>query len=216
MITTYDRDMNISSVSGTAAHPMAYAYNVSGNEFYAQTTKLTSTGGTLESTKDYTDFLGRQYKTVYAAPSTSPTLIRYFNNLGQMTNQIDPDTNSTIYVFNAKGETTHTIMDMNQNGAIDWNGPDRITFVTNDVVIDSGANMRRSRTYVWATNANTSVLISTAETSVDGLTNLQTVWNNGAAITSTNITVIIAVTGYQIVTSFAPDRSSLYDRYKPI
>ena len=108
-------------------------------------------------------------KTAYAAASGSPFAISYWNNKGQLTNQVDPDGVSQLYVLNPKGEAAYTITDSNRNYTIDYAGPDRISYATNDVVNNGTANVRRSRTYVWNTSANTSNLVSTAEASVDGL-----------------------------------------------
>src|SRR5205085_1657223 len=147
--------------------------------------KLASNGSdTSEWTKTYKDAAGRAYKTVYAAASGAPASVSYFNANGQLTNQIDPDGVSMLYGFNLKGEQTYTILDSNRNSTIDFSGADRITFVTNDVVADNSTNVRRTRTYVWSTSADSSNLVSTAETSVDGLQSWSTLWNNGIGITS--------------------------------
>src|SRR5438045_8132902 len=52
-----------------------------------------------------------------------------------------------------------------------------------DVVSDNGTNVRRVRTYAWSSSSSTPTLISTAETSVDGLKSWTTVWNNGTSLT---------------------------------
>ena len=100
-------------------------------------------------------------------------------------------------------------MDLNQDHVIDFSGSDRITMVTNDVVSDNGANVRRTQTYVWATNSSSSsVLARTDEISSDGLTSWHTIWNNGVALTTTNQTVFDAAHGIRIEKTLYPDGSS--------
>jgi RHS repeat-associated protein len=151
--------------------------------------------------------IGRPYKTVYAGASGNPVSISYYNVLGQMTNQVDPDGVSTLYAYNSKGEQTYTVIDSNRNYIIDFTGSDRITFVTNDVASDNGTTVRRTRTYVWATGADAATLTSTAETSVDGLQSWSTIWNIGTPVTSHSQTVYDAAHGYRYLTNTAPDGS---------
>ena len=210
-ITTYYQDGTALKVSGTAVNPTSYIYGAQSDggvqRAFTTTVKLDSNGGTNEWTKTYTDMLDRGYKTVYAAASGTPYSVSYYNLLGQLTNEVDPDGVSMIYEYNPKGEQVLQVLDMNQNYAIDYAGSDRITFTTNDVVVDNGVNVKRTRTYVWDTiGSDTSKLISTVETSADGLTTLQSTWNNGAALTSTNVTVYVGG-GNRYQTNLAPDGS---------
>jgi hypothetical protein len=49
------------------------------------------------------------------------------------------------------------------------------TLTTNDVVFDHAANVDRTEVFAWSTNGSAvSNLVSTRETSVDGLTNWST------------------------------------------
>ena len=167
---------------------MQYVYGADGGGSYVTQVKLTSTGGANEWTRTYTDMAGRAYKNVYAAALGAPSSISYYNQANQLTNQLDPDGVSTLYGYSSKGELAYTIIDSNRNYVVDWTGADRITLVTNDVTADNGANVRRSRTYVWSTSANSPTLISTVETSADGLQTWNTTWNNGIPATSHSVT----------------------------
>ena len=131
--------------------------------------------------------------------------ISYYNLKNQLTNQLDPDSVSTLYAYNPKGERTYTILDPS--------GADRITFVTNDVTVNNGANVRRTRTYVWSGSGNTSNLVSTTETSTAGLNTWNMIWNNGLAVTSQSATVY-ALNGYRYVTNTAPDNSYTLSTYR--
>jgi len=225
-IQFYNYDGTSQSVSGTAVAPMQYQYGVepdgSGGPYrqYTLAVKLTSSGGTNEWTKTYTDGVGRQYKTIYATNSgTPPFSVSYFNGLGEVTNVIDPDGVSTLYAYSAKGERQYTAIDMNRNTNIDFNGTDRITYVTNDTVFDSGVGyyVQRSQTYVWSTNGNASSnLISTVETSTNGLITWNIVWNSVAV--NTGLTnrqwTHYGTGGYRYVTNTAPDGSYTLSVYQ--
>jgi RHS repeat-associated protein len=206
-VETYAMDGTLLRVSGSAVSPISYTSGVDTSGRYTAEIKLDAAGGTNEWTKTYTDILGRAYKTVYASAVGVPYSISYFNALGQLTNQVDPDGVSKLYAYNAKGERTYSAVDVNTNGSIDFAGTDRLTLTTNDITFDNGAYVRRTRTFVWATAADSPTLVSTAENSVDGLRSWNTTWNNGAAVTSRSQTVYDAANGYRFVTNIAPDTS---------
>lgn len=211
-IETYYRDGSLQSVTGTAVFPVRYEYDVESDggsqRFYTKEIKLDANGNdTSEWTKTYQDGAGRRYKTVSAAASGNPFSISYYNTKGQLTNQVDPDGVSTLYAYNPKGELAYSILDSNRNSTIDYSGADRITFMTNDVVSAHGTYVRRSRAFVWNTSANTSNLLSTVETSVDGLQTWNTIWNDGQGVTSQSATFYAPGSGLRIVTNTAPDNS---------
>lgn len=212
-VESYYSDGTLKSVTGTAVRPTQYIYGTEQDPLtsqyrqYTLTVKLDASLGTNEWVKTYRDGAGQLFETVYAGASSNPYSISYYNNAGQLTNQIDPDGDSTMYAYNSKGELAYTILDMNQNGIIDWSGPDRITFTTNDVTSDNGATVHRTRTFVWSASSNSSNLISTIETSPEGLTSWNTIWNSATAITTTNITAYYPSSGLRVRTAFAPDGS---------
>jgi len=211
-IETHFMDGRLQSVTGSAVHGVRCDYGVisdGGTYRLYEARILLDSGGsdTLETVTNYFDMLGRIYKTAYPSATGPIFSVSYFNTNGQSTNDIDPDGVSTLYVFNAKGEQSHTVIDMNQDHVIDFAGADRITMVTNDVVSDNGSDVRRARTYAWATSADSAALVSTTETSVDGLRSWNMIWNSGTAVTSSNVTIVDAATGRRILTSYAPDGS---------
>lgn len=211
-VETYFRDGQLESVKGSAVFPVRYEYGVESDggvqRAYSKEIKLDAVGSdTSEWTKSYADMLGRTYKTVYAAASGTPFAISYYNTKGQLTNQVDPDGVATLYAYNPKGELAYTVLDVDRDYTIDWSGDDRISYVTNDVVNNGTADVRRTRAYVWDTSADSSRLVSTTETSADGLRSWNTIWNNGTAITSQSRTLYDAANGYRYVTNTAPDNS---------
>ncbi len=210
-IEEYYLDQSLKSVTGTAVPPVRYEYGIDYSIYpYAQYSKeiKLNTDGTDSSewVQNDTDALGRPCWTIYAAASGTPTSYSYYNNLGQLTNEVDPDGVSTLYQYDGKGEAAYTAVDMNQNGVIDFGGADRITWTTNDVTTDHGTNVRRSRTYVWDTlNVNSASLVSVAETSTDGLKSWQTQYRDATTpVTSQSQTIYGA---NRTVTETAPDNS---------
>ena len=214
-IEVYQRDGRLQSVSGTAVSPIEYKYGVEEDASgywheYTLEIMLDANDGTNEWTKTYTDAAGRTYKTVYSGATSNPfTMYYYDQNIPgcQLTNQVDPDGVSTFYGYDDQGRQDLTVVDINQDGNINYDGKDQITLTTNDVVSDHGCDVNRTRTFVWATNSdNTPTLVSTREVSTDGLRSWNTVWNNGVGVTSQSVTVY-AGNGYRYVTNTGPDNS---------
>jgi RHS repeat-associated protein len=218
-VEVYYADGRLQSISGTAVAPVQYAYGIetdtdgSWREFTLET-RPDANDGTSEWTKTYTDGARRQYKTIYAGASSNPFSISYYNSLGQVTNQVDPDGVSTLYAYNGKGEQVLTVVDMNRDYNIDFSGPDRITLTTNDVVADHGANVRRTQLFAWGTNGSASSnVLSTTEISTDDLQTWSTVWNNGVAATA-HSTTVYAAGGNRYQTNTAPDGSFSVSAYQ--
>jgi RHS repeat-associated protein len=211
-IETNNLDGSAQSVTGTAVLGVRYVYGVeipvgeSVYRLYTKEIKLNADGSdSAEWTKTYTDMLGHAYKTVYPDGSASQSI---YNSQGQLAEQIDPDGVTTLYQYNAKGQLAYTATDMNANGAIDFPGNDRITETISDVTSDNGVNVNRTRTYVWnIDNADSSNLVSQAETSVDGLDSWNVTFNNGIGITNFSTTSYSPAESMRVITSFAPDGS---------
>src|SRR5262249_47299574 len=103
-IEIYYQDGSLQKVLGTAAYPVRYVYAAPSDgpgrtNFYTAEIKLDSSGAdTSEIITNFTDMLGRPYKTVYAAPSAPyPTALSYYNLKGQLTNQVAPDGLMTLF-----------------------------------------------------------------------------------------------------------------------
>jgi YD repeat-containing protein len=146
-ITTNYYDGRVESVSGTAVSPMQYQYGVDNNadgnyHEYTLAVKVSASGGTNEWTKSYTDGVGRVFKTVYSDGSSR---LSYFNALGQLTNQVDPEGVSTLFQYDDQGRQCLTATRMGTNVGVNFGGADRITLTTNDVTTDNGANVNGPR-----------------------------------------------------------------------
>jgi hypothetical protein len=97
-------------------------------------------------------------------------------------------------------------VDLNQNGSIDFSGADRITQATNDVTADHGTTVRRSRTFVWLDGQATGTLVSSTETSVNGLSSWQTHYRDTSTPVNSTNTVSYGGNSRTVVSS-APDGS---------
>ncbi len=130
----------------------------------------------------------------------------FYNNLGQVIKEVDPDGVTTLYQYNGKGEREYVALDMNQNGVIDFAGSDRITRTVTDAVYNHNTHVSRTQTFVWDTpNSDTAKVVSTTETSTDGLQSWQTIWNNGQAVTSYTATTYDRPNHRRTVAVTAPD-----------
>ena len=213
-INMYAQDGSLLSVTGTADQQLRYEYGVEippGESVYRSYTKeikLNTDGSdSREWTKTYTDLAGRTYKTVYASATGSPISQSFYNQQGQLSRQLDPDKVTTLYQYNVKGQAAFTGVDMDGDGLIDFAGFDRITYTVNDVTSDNGVNVNRTQTFVWATNnVDVSTLVSSVETSIDGLQSWNVTYNNGVGLTNHSLTTYLGG-GVVVVTNIAPDGS---------
>jgi RHS repeat-associated protein len=210
-IETFATDGSPLSVAGTAVPPLQYQYGLSlGSGWYGETTRLIKVGSNSETnewTQTYRDPLGRVFATIYSAAPGQNNAFTYsfFNGLGQLAGQLDPDGVQTLFAYNLKGELSYSAVDLNTNGTIDLSGIDRVTYTTNDVVFDNNTNVRRTRTFVWETNnVNASQLLRTVETSTDGLRSWDILWNNGVPQTNSSVTVYSG-NGARVITETLPN-----------
>ncbi len=219
-IETYYRDGRLQSVTGTAVHPMQYNYGIELDDNmyewveYIQEIKLTADGGTNEWTKTYMDGIGRSYKTIYSDASQSyPYSQSFYNEYGQLWEQVDPDGVTTLFVYNntqgdfnqgqrqftitalsstALGLTSYDAL-LNQLSVLWANELDRIIRETNTVVpaANGRPNLVRHDTYAWTNGETdgTGTLISRSETSTDGLQTWNTVYRDtGTGVTNSTTT----------------------------
>jgi RHS repeat-associated protein len=200
-VETYAMDGSLLNVGGTAVHPVRYVYGVEYAGAYAKTILLNTNGtDSQEWTKTYTDMAGRSYKTVFPDNAANITC---FNQQGQVASVTDPDGITQLYQYNNLGQPAYNAVDMNQNGTIDFAGADRINFTTNDVIADHGTFVRRSRSFVWATNGvDAPLLTGTVEQDVTGLRT----WDVRFGLTSFSQTSYPG-NGLQVTTQVAPDGS---------
>jgi len=199
-IEAYYRDGTLKQVTGTAVHGVRYEYGT--DVTYSLTYNGTDSG---EWTMTYSDPLGRPCKTVYADDALSQS---FYNDLGQLWKEVDPDGVVTLYQYNAKGELTLTAVDVDHNDQIDLAGADRVSATISDLYNDSGTMVQRSRSYLWDTfGQNQSNLVSESKSSLDGLRSWQIAYRDATtSVTSWSSTAFLT-NGTRYVTNGAPDGS---------
>ena len=139
----------------------------------------------------------------------------------------DPDGNVTLHTFNAKGEPDYNITALSDTarGFTSYDdltsglsgilgGTDYVSEAVSDVTTDHSTNVRRSRSYIWATGgSSSSSLLSVAESSTDGLQSWQTSYAGPTAQNSHSQTVY-GSGGARTATSTAPDGSYAVSTYQ--
>lgn len=208
-IEKYNRDGSLLAVGGTAAHPVKYEYGADANGRWTKEIRVGAAGAETEWVKTYTDMLGRQYKTVWPGNPNNAVRHAYFNAVGQMVRQVDPDGVTTLYEYNGRGEQAGTVIDIDQDGEVDDdginnNGTDRVVRTQTSVLEAHNATVRRTTTTVHTTDGNgNTVTAAVNDTSADGLQN----WSTSFGLTTHSVTVVNRTAHTRTVTTTAPDGS---------
>lgn len=208
------RDGSRLSIAGTAVAPHAFDYGVDSTGIFTKDTLIGADTNnqptTTEWVKSYTDFAGRAFKTVYPDAAAAQS---YFNAVGQLNRQVDPDGVTTLFAYNARGEQEVTALDLNGNTTIDYTGTDRISKTVNVVATKTEGSatytVRRATTTIWETdNEDTSATVSISEQSSDGLRSWQTI----RGLTTKSVTVFDG-SGGRTVTTTTPDTAQTVQVY---
>lgn len=197
------RDGSRLSVGGTAAAPLAYAYDydTGSGQLYTQETRIGLSGATTEWTKTYVDFAGRAARTVYPDAAQVQS---FYNTLGQLFRQVDPDGVTTLYAYNARGEQTVAAVDIDGDNTIDYGGLDRVTRTTtifaNKTVSSGTYVVQRTTTEAWETdNADTPATVSVSEQTPDGRRS----WSTTRGLTTSSVATYDGSGGRTVVTTAA-------------
>lgn len=216
-VAAYAPDGNLLYETGTAAFPVSYFNGAEKDEEvwrqFNLTVKIANGGGTNEWVKTYQDGVGQVYKTVFPAGSGTVAAETIYDSQGEIIKQIDPDGVVTLFDHVLRGNASIQAADTNRDDVIDYAGPDRVTMTTNDVLTAHGYEVQRRSTYVFAGTDDTPTLLSTSETSTDGLRTWQTTYNNGQPLTRHSVTVY-AANNYRYVTNLAPDNAYSVATYR--
>ncbi len=166
------------SIRGTAVAPVDHVFSTrewwgGGNGYIHDVNRLNADNSFIQ-VKQSINTLGDVEYTELG--STSIRTVRYFDAIGRLVKETDPDGVATLYAYDANGRQSITAIDMNRNGVIDYTGGDRITRTLSEVGVRDGFTVQRTTTQVWETpNQDTPNSISVSESSVDGLRTWQTV-----------------------------------------
>lgn len=243
-IETYQRDGQLALVTGTAVHGktygygVEYAYDIGAYCQFTVETNLDELGNaTSEWIKTYTDPVERRVETLYPGDYyydlnwnyySGPNNRSYYNSLGQLWKQIDPDGVTTFYIYNDLGERAYTINATTYDTSVisDYDnlvtsylatilsGTDRVTWTTNDVISDHGTTVRRSQTYVWLDGQSEGTLASVSETSADGLKSWRVAYGQaGQGKPVTNSTETAYGSNSRTTINTAPDGSYTISTY---
>jgi len=222
-IEEYYHDGRLAKIYGTATQPSQSEYLLSpSGELGVKETKLDAAGTlTSEWAKSYTDFPGRDYKTVFADATTgdesdNPYSQRFYKDNGQLWKERDPDGVLTVSIFTARGEVEYTMIGQKTEPttpptAPDTSGEHRITRVEQSVSsYTDGATYDTLRTRVteW-TNLNSASTIVSSEThsSLDGLREWSVAYPNDTFKQVTKTEVQYGSTGARTITTTYPDNS---------
>jgi len=240
-IEAYYADGSLKSVTGTAVHGQAYGYGVEYNSdlgancSYTVVTNLDGGGNpTAEWVKTYTDLAGRTVEKLYAGNGyndasgqyhSGPNTISYYNAVGQLWKQVDPDGVTQLFTYNSKGDRNFAITAVT-SGTQSINdyptlvaglpgflgGTDRVSQSTNDVTIDHGVTVRRSQTFVWLDGQGSGTLAGESENSADGLGLWQTTYRDSATPVTT-ATLTSYGNGSRTIVNTAADGSRTVNQY---
>ena len=144
-------------ISGTAVHPQTFEYGPNW-----QMTATPITADVSMTVKNYTDLLGRNYKTEYADGTYS---MNYYNTKNQVVKSVSPGGVTTLYSYDALGRQTVQAIDMNANGEID--SADLVTATAYSYGTQDGKTV--SITTQTRSQGDDSAVISVNKQSVDGL-----------------------------------------------
>lgn len=199
LVRTYASDGSLLSITGDAApQHLNYEYGVGVDGRFTKEIRLGNSGETTEWVTTYTDFLGRPYKREFADGAVE---LSYFNDLGQLVRQVDPDGITVLFAYNAEGEQEVSAIDMDGDDVIDYDGTDRITRTTTTVAQRDGFTVERSTTEVWETDStDLATTVSVVESTPEG----RRVWQTERGLLTTAVTTLDG-TGGRTATTTAPD-----------
>ena len=212
-IETYYQDDSLYQITGNASPNLRYTYDIElDNGSWAQTTTQTyidkDGNPTGEYIKTYNDFAGRNYKTEYPGINgDEPSLtLNFYNNKGQLVKIVQPDGETTLYQYNGLGDRELTVLDVDRNSEINFNGKDRISRTTSFYENSSlrGTVIQKSLSEVWEINGkDKSSILQITEKSVDGSKS----WITQYELTTNILTEVDRGNQRRTVTTINPDKT---------
>ncbi|MCH8514510.1 MAG: hypothetical protein LAT83_23045, partial [Kiritimatiellae bacterium] len=158
-------------------------------------------------TRTVHDFLGRVIRTERPSPTGTGLAVtehHYEPGTGRLVKTVDPADLATLYFYNDLGEQHLTVVVVNNNGQIDWSGPDRIRQTETDYVIYEGHPVRETRQYVWEADGDPDpTLVSVSRRTHDGLQS----WSESFGLITHSETIRDAENATLTQTTTQPDGS---------
>ena len=103
--------------TGTGVHPARTDYGVEQDAGVWRAIKLDAAfADTSEWVKNYSDLVGRSYKTVFPDGATN---VSYFNAKGEQWKRVDADGNITL-ATNINFNESYSVVDLDRDSAIEW------------------------------------------------------------------------------------------------
>ena len=150
-----DKRTHYTEQNGVRKQTYEYGVNTNGTQW---ATVYTGPDGTSSPvwTKTTVDMLGRTVKTERPAFGGG-TLVgeQFYDSAGRLIRSTHPAMPDTLYVYNALGELTHSGLDVDGDGTLDLEGPDRVT--GSDTLYWEGASndwWRVSTSVIYANETN--------------------------------------------------------------
>ncbi len=192
-------------VRGTAVAAIDYTYTEGGAAYLTETRNLNDDNSyTME--RQSINLLGDVTYTEYA---NSIRTSRYFDAIGRVIREVDPDGVTILYTYDARGRLSDTVVDLNKDGVADYSGTDRVTRTLYGVASHDGVTVQTTITQVWETdNQNTPTTISVSEVGVDGRHS----WQTKRGLTSSSVTAYDGLGGHTMTTT-APDDTTTVQSY---
>lgn len=207
-------DGSLLKIEGTATPWKTYAYAVNTGGTFSTTEYLPAVliTETTAWRRTIIDFAGRLKTEEFPGSAANQY---FYNGLGQLARQTDPDGVQILYAYNNLGERSVTALDIDRNGTIDYAGTDRITRTTREVADRSEGSasipVQRVTTEVWLANGDdTPREVSVTDVSLDGMTTWQT--TNG--LTSKSVTVVDPANQTRTETVTYPDQTMQIATYE--
>lgn len=161
----FNRDRSVARRSGTGGETVEYHYSV--EEDGSQTTRISwSVGEDVPEKWEETtrDFLGR---VVRIRKSDGGCESREYDSFGRLTKVVSPAGRVTLYAYDHPQYGAIVATDMNQNGVIDFDGPD-LVHASNDVYLKTSDGRVVHRSLSWRFMDGVAQLTTQSDTAQDG------------------------------------------------
>jgi YD repeat-containing protein len=150
-VTTFNGDQSIERIIGSAVRPMRYEYSLAEDSgMWVETVRqieLDAQGKDTENWRtEYFDRLGRSYKVEYSDGSVART---DYDKAGRLSRQLDCDGVRTLFSYDDHIGAETVAVDVNGNGQIDLNGPDRITRIKSSIQQRENLTLERTVIEHW-------------------------------------------------------------------
>ncbi|MDA3874191.1 MAG: hypothetical protein PF795_09540, partial [Kiritimatiellae bacterium] len=119
------------------------------------------------------NFSGRVIRTERPSPTGTGLAVlenHYEPGTQRLIKTVDPAGLATLYFYNDQGEQYLTVVDVDDDGEIDWSGPDRIRMTETEYTTYNNEEVHETRSYTWEEDGDPdSTLVSVTRSTHDGL-----------------------------------------------